>query len=421
MELTADRAGATWDDHRRLAFLLEAARQLGSTLDLERIYASLQALLSSALPLDGLIVSSFDTDTEIIRCEHVWSDGVVGDASAFPPLPWDRTGQGMQSGVILTRKAQMFDIAQKVRERKTTYLQVSPEGGSAPVVDEPASKTAMMAPIMLEGQVTGVVQAMSDKPNAYSPDDLAVFDGVVLQMAAAWHHARLYREMERRVEKRTAELQDAVKELEGFTYTVSHDLRGPLRAISAASMILREDFGDQLPEDAHQHLQRQADAAKRMGALIDDLLKLSRLGRQELTPAEFDMSALGVDVAEELGIQARVVVQPQMEAWGDARLIKFVMLNLLENSAKFSEGKSPIRVGFDGGEFFVADAGIGFDMEYVDKVFRPFERLVRNDEYPGTGIGLANVQRIIHRHGGKVRAESEVGKGATFFFSLPKT
>lgn len=548
-EMNVSQTVGELTDHERLAFLLEASRRFGSTLDQSKIYSALQQLVGEAMPLDGLLVSSFDPETEMIRCEYGWSDGQILDVDVFRPIPINPEGKGMQSKVIVTGKAEIFDVQEKVREPNTSYVEVNPEGGPVPVVEGSMSKSAMMVPMILEDRVTGVVQAMSDRPGAYGEEDLRVLEAVVLLMTAAWHHARLYLkaeedrrlidrivqaspdsiyifdlrtkrsdfsngqmarmlgygqaefkdlelsrfvhpddcarlpdvwsqfqslpdgacleteyrvrnkagewrwflnvdtpferdeegavtrvlgfgldvtarkaaedDLEQRVAQRTADLEDAVKELEGFTYGVSHDLRGPLRAISAASMILCEDYIDLLPEEARDHLNRQAQAAKKMGILIDDLLKLSRVGRQELKPERFSLTELAEDVRRELGAADRVVIEPELEAYGDPRLIRFVLLNLIENGLKFSPDGGPVTVAQKDGAIYVADSGIGFDMEYASKLFRPFERLVRDEDYPGTGIGLANAHRIVQRHGGRIWVNSEPGKGTTFFFTLP--
>jgi PAS domain S-box-containing protein len=234
---------------------------------------------------------------------------------------------------------------------------------------------------------------------------------------------RANQELERRVAERTSELMAANQELEGFTYSVSHDLRGPLRAIMATSRILLDECSPLIHEDHVELLQRQAENAKRLGNLIDDLLKLSRLSGQEITRAEVDVSALAQDVAEELFARewrtpVSFVVQRGMNAQADQKLLRFVLLNLMENACKFSPEGGAIEVGSSDGALYVRDKGIGFDMEYAPKVFMPFERLVREDEFPGTGIGLANVKRIVERHHGRVWAESEPGKGTTFYFTL---
>jgi signal transduction histidine kinase len=232
--------------------------------------------------------------------------------------------------------------------------------------------------------------------------------------------------LEARVAARTAELQWLNSEAEGFNYSISHDLRAPLRAIVGTSQMMLHDFKDELPREAVPLLQRQSDAASRMALLIDELLKLSRLSRQEMKRSEFCISQVALQVVAELqngeyGHDCRFEIEANLKAFGDSALVKFVLLNLLENAVKFSPYGGCIRFGrADDGAFFVRDHGIGFDMKYVNKVFLPFERLVTDSEFPGTGIGLANVKRIVDRHSGSLRAESELGKGATFYFTLPK-
>jgi PAS domain S-box-containing protein len=237
---------------------------------------------------------------------------------------------------------------------------------------------------------------------------------------------RLNAILEQRVQERT-------EEMEAFTYSVSHDLRAPLRAVMSTSMILLDDYGDTIGPEGVDMLRRQAAAAKRLGNLIDDLLGLSRIGRSAINPATFDLSALAEEVGSELahkdwGYPVRIEVQPGLQATGDPKLLRYCLQNLIENAFKFARAGTPavVRVGaVEGMEeptFFVGDDGIGFDMQYVHKIFQPFERLHRDNEYPGTGVGLASVQRIIQRHGGRIWAESVPGQGSTFYFSLkPET
>jgi PAS domain S-box-containing protein len=237
----------------------------------------------------------------------------------------------------------------------------------------------------------------------------------------------LSRDLERMVVERTRELEAAVAELEGFTYTVSHDLRAPLRAINATSAILLEDLGDALTEDAKRQLERQRVASARMAQLIDDLLRLSRLSRMEVKREPGDIAAIAREVAADLQRDGRAdgvtfEIQDSMPADFDHQIVPFLMLNLMENACKFSPDGGVVRVRAERREgrdvFSVSDEGIGFDMTYVGKLFLPFERLHTKVEIQGTGIGLANVHRIVQRHGGEVWAESEPGKGATFFFTL---
>lgn len=238
-------------------------------------------------------------------------------------------------------------------------------------------------------------------------------------------------ELEQRVIQRTAELETANKELESFSYSVSHDLRAPLRAISGFSEMLVEDYGDKLDSDGRHQLEVIRSSVRDMGQLIDDLLAFSRLGRKEMSVSVIDMSALVQEVFKKLQLapeasKARLKAEELAPACGDLAMIREVFFNLLSNAFKFSKPqKTPvIEVGsrIEGEEqiYSVRDNGVGFDMKYADKLFRVFQRLHRTEEFEGTGIGLALVQRIIYRHGGRVWAEGKVNQGATFYFSLPR-
>jgi len=241
--------------------------------------------------------------------------------------------------------------------------------------------------------------------------------------------ARLNADLERRVHARTAELEAANAELEAFSYSVSHDLRAPLRAIDGFSHALMEDCQEQLPPAAEDYLRRIAAATRRMSDLIDGLLDLSRVSRAEMRWQEVDLAAMARQVAE--GLQRsdprrRVewVIPESLTARGDPRLLRVVLDNLIGNAWKFSGGKQTAQVGIglrtngEGRAYFVADDGAGFDMAYAGKLFGAFQRLHSEREFEGTGIGLATVRRVINRHGGRIWAESEPGRGATFFFTL---
>ncbi|QJX00506.1 Phytochrome, two-component sensor histidine kinase [Frigoriglobus tundricola] len=240
---------------------------------------------------------------------------------------------------------------------------------------------------------------------------------------------QLNAELEQRVRARTAELEAANRELESFSYSVSHDLRAPIRHIAGFTNIVREACGAGLPEEARGHLELIAKAALRMGQLVDDLLAFSRLGRQAVRRQTVDPRHLveeclreTVPPAERHRIETRVGDLPACAA--DPGLIRQVWLNLLSNAIKYSYGREPARIevgatlGPDGPEYYVRDNGVGFDMRYAHKLFGVFQRLHRAEEFEGTGIGLALVQRIVHRHGGRVWAVSEPGRGATFFFTI---
>lgn len=234
--------------------------------------------------------------------------------------------------------------------------------------------------------------------------------------------------LERKVQERTRELEDAnrklsqaYREAEAFSYTASHDLRTPLRAVISNSRMLIADFGDALPAEGRKMLDDQAAAAKRMAALIDELLNHSRIGRAELVRQELDLTAIACALLPELENRnpaVKIVVEPGLKANADPHLLPMVLQNLLENAVLYSPNGGIVRFGRKEDCFFVADQGIGFDMEYSHRIFEPFERLHGYGEYPGTGIGLANVKKIIGLHGGEIWVESQVGKGSTFFFTL---
>ena len=225
------------------------------------------------------------------------------------------------------------------------------------------------------------------------------------------------------------ELSAVNKELEAFSYSVSHDLRAPLRSVDGFSKAILEDYADKLDEQGKDYLQRVRAASQRMAQLIDDLLNLSRVTRSDMRCEPVNLSALAQTIAEELkktqpGRQVECVIKEGLTVNGDARLLKLVLENLLSNSWKFTAKHTSARIEFgverpDGKfAYFVRDDGAGFDMAYVEKLFTPFQRLHAPTEFPGTGIGLALVQRIIHRHGGRVWAKGEVEKGATIYFTL---
>ena len=242
---------------------------------------------------------------------------------------------------------------------------------------------------------------------------------------------RLNAELEQRVVERTAQLQAANEELEAFSYSVSHDLRAPLRHVQGFVKLLEKEAGPALAGKSLQHLQTISQAAKRMGNLIDDLLSFSRIGHAEMQKSDVNLDQL---VRETLGdfqeemLARKIVVEihPLPAVWSDRALLRLVLVNLISNAVKFTGTRAEARIEIGpvpGGNgetaIFIRDNGVGFDPRYAGKLFGVFQRLHTQDEFAGTGIGLANVQRIIQRHGGRAWAEGVLDGGATFYFSIP--
>ena len=237
--------------------------------------------------------------------------------------------------------------------------------------------------------------------------------------------------LEQRVRDRTAQLEAANRELEAFAYSVSHDLRAPLRSINGWSQAVLEDNGGQLDEQGHQYLARVNTETQRMGQLIDDLLQLSRITRSEMQIGTVNLSGLVQSIAthlQELNSRQRVefIIQPDLMVHGDSRLLEIALTNLLDNACKFSRTQPAARVEFGCSRkegqniYFIRDNGVGFDMAYTRNLFGAFQRMHKQSEFPGTGIGLATVQRIIHRHGGTIWADAKIDQGAIFYFTLEK-
>jgi light-regulated signal transduction histidine kinase (bacteriophytochrome) len=241
---------------------------------------------------------------------------------------------------------------------------------------------------------------------------------------------RLQDDLSRRVAERTAELERANRELESFSYSVSHDLRAPLRSIDGFCQVLLEDYGQRLDDPGRAYLDRARAASRRMGALIDDLLRMSRVGRCELRKEEIDLTAMARAVADELASlepkrSVEFSIETGLRAHGDSTLMFDVLVNLFGNAWKFTAKNQSAQIelltasGTNGCSVFcVRDNGAGFDMQFANKLFQPFHRLHDGTEFAGNGIGLATVERIITRHGGRVWAEGHPGKGASFYFTL---
>ncbi|MEA3203949.1 MAG: hypothetical protein QOI63_1629, partial [Thermoplasmata archaeon] len=346
-----------------------------------------------------------------------WRDGLVG-ALTIPAGSESQAGYTLQSGgsVIVT------DLGSEQRFHPT------------PLLMEHGVVSGMGVAIEGHEAPWGVLSVHSRQRRVFNEDDIHFLQSIAHLLASAIERARVEAELrthrdhlEDMVGKRTAAMQDALRELEAFSYTVSHDLRSPLRAIEGYSRILLRSNPTARPVEEQQMLEVVGDQAIRMGRLIESLLALSRIGRVELARQDLDLSQIATDTLEQLqqaSPSRRVTwsIEPGLAARGDAELIRLALGNVLGNAWKFTSRTPEARITLRraGTAFCVADNGAGFDMAHAGELFQPFHRLHTPDEFEGTGIGLATVQRIINRHGGQVWAEGLKDQGAVFYFSALK-
>ncbi len=305
---------------------------------------------------------------------------------------------------------------------------------------EEGMRSALLVPLFGKGAIIGGLAGLGKRGGgSFQERDLSLLTLFATQVSTAIENARLFgelqqlvNELEKRVDQRTAELQAANQELECFSYSVSHDLRAPLISIQGFGTILLEEHAGQLDEEGCDCLRRITAASQRMSDLIDGLLKLARATRGTLEIRRCDFSGLARRVAEQIQAQdpGRAVtwaLRDGLSVRGDERLLESLLQNLLGNAWKYTAGHAAARIELgclpqaeQSDVFFVRDDGAGFDMAQASRLFRAFQRLHPEGHFPGSGIGLATVQRIIHRHGGRIWAEAAVERGATFYFTLPR-
>jgi PAS domain S-box-containing protein len=298
-------------------------------------------------------------------------------------------------------------------------------------------RSGIRVALVAEGQLIGSLDFSWTAEDAFTSEHIEIAREISNSLAVALHQAHLREqiqkhseELERRVFERTKQLQLANRELEAFSYSVSHDLRTPLRGLDGYSHILLEDYAERLDAQGKEYLRKIRQASLRMATLIDDMLKLSRVTRSEMERQSINLAGLARDAVAELRTaeparQVDVIIPSEIQVYADPALLRIAMTNLISNSWKFTRkhATAKIEVGEfqqnDERVFFVKDDGAGFDMAYVGKIFSAFQRLHSDQEFEGTGIGLAIVSRIVQRHGGRIWAQGEVEKGATIYFTLP--
>jgi PAS domain S-box-containing protein len=405
----------------RLLIINRLDRVVTSSLDIEQVYDRFVEDLRELAPIDRTSVVLLDESREHWIVAMIWTgyEPIIGKGE------W-RDVKGSAIEWIVNQKLPL--VENEIGEKG--------EWTESEALRQERIRSRVLLPLILRGEVMGVLTMASRQPAAYGEKDLDILMLLSDQFSLAMQNTRLYDQLkqqslqlEKAVEERTDQLQKANKELEAFSYSVSHDLRSPLRAVDGFSRILLEEHHAELSPDAQHYLGLVRSNAVQMGHLIDDLLSFSRTSRQTLAKRFVNPAEIVEQVLEELhgelqGRNVEVIVSDLPHCQADPAMMKRVFFNLISNAVKFTRKKDEahIDIGSINNEgmtaYFVKDNGVGFDMRYSGKLFGVFSRLHSESDYEGTGVGLALVQRIVNRHGGSVWAEAEVDKGATFYFTL---
>jgi signal transduction histidine kinase len=406
----------------RFRFLNDLSEATRTLADPAQIMAVMARMLGEHLHASRCAYADMARDGDRFTILHDYTDGCVSTVGNY-----ELSLFGPRAVATLNRGQTLI-----IRNVGTEL----PPGEGAEMFNAIGIQAIITCPLVKAGRLCALMAVHQATPRDWQPGEIAIVEDVVERCwatierrAAEEKIQQLNTELEQRVAERTAQLEAANKELEAFCYSVSHDLRAPLRAVNGFAGIVLEEFGPQLPAAGRRYLERIRTGGVQMGMLIDDLLAFSRLSRQPMRQRAVDMNQLVAEALAELEpqrvgrpVELRVANLPASQ--GDPALLKQVWVNLISNAIKYTRDRVPavIEIGCEGGPgepiFFVRDNGAGFDMRYAHKLFGVFQRLHRADEFEGTGVGLAIVQRIIHRHGGRVWAEGEEGRGAIFRFTL---
>ncbi len=451
---------ARWGAHGKVSQLDEKYAHLLKTGDAPEagsLYARMDQLdvatmvkASQAVSGEILLDKLLGTLMRIV-IEHAGAQRVVLLLVCEGKLSIAATAKTGPQGLVIhvgraTLEAPTVEIAESVvqyvkRTRETLVLNHAAEHGlftGDAHVSRQKLKSVGCFPIVRQSSLAGLLYLENNLlAGAFTPERLSLLEVLAMQAAISLENASLYAELkelnselEQRVKDRTVQLEATNKELEAFSYSVSHDLRSPLRTVEGFSLALLEEHGDQLDDQGKDYLVRVRKASLRMGELIDDLLNLARVTRSEMVRTSIDLSALAREIVARLAQAApqREVtwcIAEGVRADGDRGLLRIVLENLLGNALKFTGKKPRAQIEFgveerpDGQKvYFVSDDGAGFDMKYADKLFGAFQRMHEAEQFEGTGIGLATVRRITNRHSGEIWAESAIGRGTTIYFTL---
>ncbi len=405
----------------RLSAINRLDRVISSNLDLGQVYDNFVKELQGLIQLDRTAIVRLNETKDQWQIIRQWTQ----HKPAIQPGEW-RSVNGSVIEWLVTNRIPYSEAEVGADENWPETAILQREG----------IRSRLLLPLIISEQVIGVLTVASRLPSAFSEDDQSILVTIADQLSIAIQNATLYEkaqlhatELEQHVAERTAKLEASNKELEAFSYSVSHDLRAPLRALDGFSKILLRDYAAQIPEPAERYLHLIRDNSQQMGTLIDDLLTFSRLNRQPLNKQTVNVVSMVNQVLEDLSGEQEnrkleIIIGDLPTCQADAALLKQVVTNLLSNALKFTRlcDMAYIEAGYqqinDENVYYIKDNGAGFDMAYADKLFGVFQRLHRSDEFPGTGVGLAIVQRIIRRHGGRVWAKAEVNNGATLYFTL---
>ena len=422
-------------EQEQLTFLTRTGKLLSNSLD----YGStLSNIVHLAVPsiADWCAVDMIEKDETLRRVSFIHRDpgktelgDKVGSLSSLTPEPRGGNADWLRSGTsqLIPRVTEPMLASASLDARQLAALR------------EMGLSSLMMVPMVARGRLIGAITfALSDPSRLYDEQSMIVAEEFVRGAALTIDNIRLYQEsqqlnaeLEKRVAERTGQLQFANQELEAFSYSVSHDLRAPLRAIAGFSRVLLDEYASRFDTESSRMMNIVRDSALRMSQLIDDLLAFSRIGRRQIKSSMIDMAQLAASVYEEMRLMdperiVEVSIHPLPPMKGDPPLIRQIFVNLISNALKFTNrgNHAFIEIGSkaEGDEivYYVKDNGVGFDMEYQNRLFGVFQRLHTAEEFEGTGVGLAIVKGIVNRHGGRIWADAKLKEGATFYFSFPR-